>query len=309
MITDARPVPDVLRARQGAPGDRAPARLPAGPGGADAPPLDDVRPGVEAAGVRLRHLPAPRPRRVRGGVPQQGQGLRQRTGVDASRRPLLPARADAHRLRGAPRPPPDHAGGVHPRPSRVLRRPDGAGDRARPCTRGTPQDGFRAYPALKQLTLDIAADIFMGGAEDHGPADMDRVNEAFIACVQAASGIVRGRIPFTRWGKAYAGRDVLEDFLRHYLPARRATRTSDIFSVLCHIEDRGRRAVQRRRRRQPHDLPDDGRPRHLDHHGLDDAAAPRPAPGVAGALPRGVAGARAAPDAGRAREPRPRSTW
>ena len=98
------------------------------------------------------------------------------------------------------------------------------------------QDDFLAYPALKQLTLDVAADIFMGGAEDHGPADMDRVNEAFIACVQAASGVVRARIPFTRWGRAYAGRDVLDDFLRHYLPARRATRTSDIFSVLCHIE-------------------------------------------------------------------------
>ena len=99
-----------------------------------------------------------------------------------------------------------------------------------------PQQDFRAYPALKQLTLDIAADIFMGGAEDHGPEEMDRINQAFIACVQAASGVVRGRVPFTRWGKAYAGRAVLEDFLRHYLPARRATRTSDIFSVLCHIE-------------------------------------------------------------------------
>ncbi len=98
------------------------------------------------------------------------------------------------------------------------------------------QDDFRAYPALKQLTLDIATDIFMGGAEDHGPEEMARVNEAFIACVQAASAIVRARLPFTRWGRAHAGREVLDEFLRHYLPARRATRTSDIFSVLCHIE-------------------------------------------------------------------------
>ena len=99
-----------------------------------------------------------------------------------------------------------------------------------------PRAGFASYPALKQLTLDIAADIFMGGAEDHGPEEMDRVNQAFIACVQAASGVVRGRVPFTRWGKAYAGRDVLEGFLRHYLPKRRATRTGDLFSVLCHLE-------------------------------------------------------------------------
>lgn len=95
---------------------------------------------------------------------------------------------------------------------------------------------FRSYPALKQLTLDIAADIFMGGAGDTSRAEMDRVNRAFIACVQAAAGIVRADVPFTRWGRAYRGRKVLEEFLRHYLPAKRATRTEDIFSVLCHIE-------------------------------------------------------------------------
>jgi cytochrome P450 len=95
---------------------------------------------------------------------------------------------------------------------------------------------FKAYPALKQLTLDIAADIFMGGAADTSRAEMDRVNKAFIACVQAAAGIVRADLPLTRWGRAYRGRRVLEEFLRHYLPAKRATRTDDLFSVLCHIE-------------------------------------------------------------------------
>ncbi|GAB3451765.1 cytochrome P450 [Actinophytocola sediminis] len=95
---------------------------------------------------------------------------------------------------------------------------------------------FPAYWRLKQLTLDIAADLFMGGARDTGQADMDRVNKAFIACVQAAAGIVRANVPFTRWGRAYRGRRLLEDFLRHYLPAKRAHQTEDIFSVLCHIE-------------------------------------------------------------------------
>ncbi|MCC3312446.1 cytochrome P450 [Nocardia africana] len=98
-------------------------------------------------------------------------------------------------------------------------------------------ESFPAYWKLKQLTLDIAADLFMGGAADTSPAEMDRINKAFIACVQAAAGIVRGNVPFTRWGKAYRGRRVLENFLRHYLPAKRAEQTDDIFSVLCHIED------------------------------------------------------------------------
>lgn len=95
---------------------------------------------------------------------------------------------------------------------------------------------IESYWRLKQLTLDIAADIFMGGAADTSRAEMDRVNKAFIACVQAASGIVRADVPLTRWGRAFRGRKVLEDFLRHYLPAKRATATDDIFSVLCHIE-------------------------------------------------------------------------
>ncbi|MGH3414415.1 MAG: cytochrome P450 [Marmoricola sp.] len=95
---------------------------------------------------------------------------------------------------------------------------------------------FKAHPALKQLTLDIAADIFMGGAESTSRAEMERVNRAFIACVQAAAGIVRADVPFTRWGRGFRGRRVLEQFLGDYLPSRRATGTDDIFSVLCHIE-------------------------------------------------------------------------
>lgn len=101
---------------------------------------------------------------------------------------------------------------------------------------------FRSYPALKTMTLDIAADIFMGGAADTSRVEMERVNAAFIDCVQAAGGLVRADVPFTRWGRAHRGRRVLEEFLRHYLPAKRAERSGDLFSVLCHIEtEDGRR--------------------------------------------------------------------
>ncbi|MDN4174241.1 cytochrome P450 [Nocardioides sp. SOB77] len=101
---------------------------------------------------------------------------------------------------------------------------------------------FAAYPSLKQLTLDVAADIFMGGAEDTTPAEMAKVNQAFIACVQAAAAVVRKDLPGTRWGRGHRGREVLEEFLRHYLPSRRAVETDDLFSQLCHIEsDEGER--------------------------------------------------------------------
>lgn len=101
---------------------------------------------------------------------------------------------------------------------------------------------LRVHPALKALTLGIAAEIFMGGVADTTPARMAEVNRSFIACVQAAAGIIRADVPLTRWGRAYRGRRLLEEFLRHYLPAKRATATDDLFSVLCHIEtDTGER--------------------------------------------------------------------
>jgi cytochrome P450 len=100
-----------------------------------------------------------------------------------------------------------------------------------------PRPGFPAYPALKTLTLDIAAEIFMGGAEQHSPAEMARVNRAFIDCVQAATALVRVPLPPNRWWRAHRGRRLLEDFIRSYLPQRRATESSDLLSRLCHLRD------------------------------------------------------------------------
>lgn len=99
-----------------------------------------------------------------------------------------------------------------------------------------PRHDFRAYPALKQLTLDVAAQVFMGGAEHTPPHEMDRINRAFIDCLQAATGIVRRPIPGTRWHRGAKGRRVLDDFLRGYLPSRRAAEGDDLFSILCHIQ-------------------------------------------------------------------------
>ncbi|MBY4131637.1 cytochrome P450 [Rhodococcus fascians] len=99
-----------------------------------------------------------------------------------------------------------------------------------------PGRDFQVYPALKALTLDVATSIFMGGAEGTTDADIAELNDSFIACVQAATSIVRYRVPGTRWKRGLDGRAVLDEFFRRYLPARRATETDDLFSVLCHIE-------------------------------------------------------------------------
>ncbi len=102
----------------------------------------------------------------------------------------------------------------------------------------SPEPGFRVYPALKNLTLDLATQVFMGGA-DADPAELARVNTAFIDCVQAATALVRLPLPGTRWGKALQGRRLLEEFLGRHVPAKRAAPGDDLFSVLCHLSEDG----------------------------------------------------------------------
>jgi cytochrome P450 len=97
----------------------------------------------------------------------------------------------------------------------------------------TPTDGFAAYPALKELTLDLAVRLFMGGS-DATPERLAAVNRAFVDCVQAATSLVRLPLPGTRWRRGLRGRALLEDFLREHLPRARASEGDDLFSALCH---------------------------------------------------------------------------
>ncbi len=94
---------------------------------------------------------------------------------------------------------------------------------------------FRAYPALKELTLELATAVFMGGADLATTDELDRVNQAFIDCVQSATSLLRINVPGTRWGKAIRGRALLEEFLNRQLPEKRANPGADLFSVLCQV--------------------------------------------------------------------------
>src|ERR1700750_2380660 len=92
-----------------------------------------------------------------------------------------------------------------------------------------PTPTFRVYPALKSLTLDLATQVFMGGADLASPDELDGVNAAFVACVQAVTGFIRRPLPGTRWGRAMRGRRLLEDFLGRHLAAKRAGQADDLF--------------------------------------------------------------------------------
>ncbi|MDV3133408.1 cytochrome P450 [Mycobacterium sp. 29Ha] len=89
----------------------------------------------------------------------------------------------------------------------------------------------RMYPLLKNMTLDIATDVFMGG---RGENTSDAINQAFVATVRAASSLVRAPLPGTRFRAGVRGRLVLEQYFAHHLPSARAADSNDLFSALCH---------------------------------------------------------------------------
>ncbi|HZZ96646.1 MAG TPA: cytochrome P450 [Jatrophihabitantaceae bacterium] len=92
------------------------------------------------------------------------------------------------------------------------------------------QRNFKIYPALKQLTLDIATRTFMG--LELGP-EADRLNRAFADCVRAGTAVIRFPIPGGRWARGLVGRKVLERFLYPGIAAKRASDDGDLFSALC----------------------------------------------------------------------------
>lgn len=66
------------------------------------------------------------------------------------------------------------------------------------------------FPAIKKLTLDLAADSFLG--VPLGP-EADQINDAFIGMVQASVAPVRKPLPFTKMKKGVDGRAFMVEYL------------------------------------------------------------------------------------------------
>jgi cytochrome P450 len=87
------------------------------------------------------------------------------------------------------------------------------------------------YPAIKQLTLDVAASSFLG--VPLGP-EANRINKAFVDMVQASIGVVRAPLPFTAMGRGVAGRKYLIDYFGPQIEERRRNENrQDMFSQFC----------------------------------------------------------------------------
>ncbi|GAA4134207.1 cytochrome P450 [Actinomadura keratinilytica] len=97
-----------------------------------------------------------------------------------------------------------------------------------------PGRGFTVYDHVKQLTLDLATDVFMGVELDR--AEADRINGAFIDAVRAGTAYVRFSVPGLRWHKGMRARKALEEFFYRHLPAKRRDGGDDLFAALCQAE-------------------------------------------------------------------------
>src|SRR5690606_10933274 len=95
-------------------------------------------------------------------------------------------------------------------------------------------DGRRlAFGAYKELTLDIAASIFLG--IDLGP-ETTRLNRVFEDLVAASMSRLRLPIPGLEFHRGLKGREFLVRSFRDLLPKKRADQGSDMFSRLCRAQ-------------------------------------------------------------------------
>jgi cytochrome P450 len=86
------------------------------------------------------------------------------------------------------------------------------------------------YPAMKQLTLDLAATSFLGA--DIGP-EVDEITRAFVDMVAAAVAVIRKPLPGTQMSRGVQGRKRIVAYFSEQIPLRRAKGGEDLFSQLC----------------------------------------------------------------------------
>lgn len=89
---------------------------------------------------------------------------------------------------------------------------------------------LRFYPAIKELTLDIAAEVFVG--VELGP-EADRINQAFVDAVAASVALIKYEVPFSSYRRGMNGRRRLERFFAERIGERRGSDERDMFSEFC----------------------------------------------------------------------------
>jgi cytochrome P450 len=94
--------------------------------------------------------------------------------------------------------------------------------------------GINAYPAFKQMTLDLAATIFLGMDLGTGA---DKLNKAFEATVAASMPRIPLAIPGTILYRGIQARKFMCRYFLDQIATKRASNDEDLFALLCRAED------------------------------------------------------------------------
>ena len=96
---------------------------------------------------------------------------------------------------------------------------------------------FLLYPAMKELTLDIASMVFMGHEPGTDHELVTKVNKAFTITTRAGNAIIRTSVPPFTWWRGLKARELLENYFRDRVKERRGKDGTDLLTVLCQTED------------------------------------------------------------------------
>jgi cytochrome P450 len=88
---------------------------------------------------------------------------------------------------------------------------------------------MRFYPAVKQLTLELAASSFLG--KELG-ADFEALKRALVDMLAAAVAPIRAPIPGTLMARGVKGRAFMVEYLGREVESRRASEGEDLFTEL-----------------------------------------------------------------------------
>ncbi|MGV0625623.1 cytochrome P450 [Mycolicibacter minnesotensis] len=101
----------------------------------------------------------------------------------------------------------------------------------------TDDGRFLVYPAMKELTLDVASVVFMGHEPGSDHQLVTKVNRAFEQTTRAGGAIIRTALPPFKWWQGLQGRKLLEEYFTERVKERRNAEGTDILTVLCHTAD------------------------------------------------------------------------
>ncbi|NQV59262.1 MAG: cytochrome P450 [Alphaproteobacteria bacterium] len=97
-------------------------------------------------------------------------------------------------------------------------------------TAWAPSQRFEFYPAIKNLTLELGASVFLGLEMGDEAAQL---NQAFVDEVAASIAVIRKPWPGTKMRRGVKARAFLLEYFRDMIPARRDGDGDDMFSQFC----------------------------------------------------------------------------